>query len=149
MDLVLGQMIVDKTDLVLAGRLPALVHRTYNPIDAFGGIAGFGLGLGQGWALSVDVTLLEVNATLRRLVLPENARFDRVVQPDGSFIETKNAGFAGAVLTNQGGGAHRRRSRSASCGDSPGRFSTASTCSPRRSTATATASRLNGTTAAW
>ena len=45
-DLYLGQMIIEKTDLVLPGRIPAVIHRTYNSLDPFGAIAGFELGLG-------------------------------------------------------------------------------------------------------
>jgi RHS repeat-associated protein len=107
-DLTLGQFIVEKTDLVLPGRLPALVHRTHNPFDPFGGIAGFQLGLGPGWALSVDVVLLEESASLRRLVLPGNARFPFVRQPDGSFVNLMHPRFAGAVLT-QAGSTHTLR----------------------------------------
>lgn len=108
-DLALGQMIVEKTDLVLPGRLPAVVHRTYNPFDPFGAIAGFELSLGPGWALSVEVVLLEVNVTLRRLVLPGNARFEFVQQPDGSFVNTTHPRFTGATLIPEGAGRHRLR----------------------------------------
>jgi RHS repeat-associated protein len=108
-NLVLGQMIEEKTDLVLPGQIPAVVHRTYNPFDPFGGIAGFELGLGPGWALSVEVVLLEVNASLRRLVLPGNSRFHFTQQAPGSFVNTTHPRFAGAVLTAESGGRHRLR----------------------------------------
>jgi RHS repeat-associated protein len=108
-DLALGQMTVEKTDLVLPGRLPATIHRTYSPFDPFGGISGFELGLGPGWALSVDVVLLEVSPSLRRLILPGNARLDFPIQPDGSFAEPKDPAFGGAVLTDEAGGIHRLR----------------------------------------
>jgi RHS repeat-associated protein len=101
-DLALGQMIVEKTDLVLPGRLPAVVHRTYNPFDPFGAVAGFELGLGPGWALSVEVALQEETATLRRIILPGNARFAFIQQPDGTFVNTTHSHFAGAVLTQSG-----------------------------------------------
>lgn len=105
-DLALGQMVVEKSDLALPGRIPAHVHRTYNPIDPFGGIAGFQLGLGPGWALSVDVVLFEVNASLRRLILPGNARFDFVLLPGGGYVNTTNDLFAGAVLSIEAPGRH-------------------------------------------
>jgi len=101
-DLATGQMIVEKTDLVLSGRLPSVIHRTYNPFDPFGRIAGFELALGLGWALSVDVALQEENASLRRIILPGNARFAFVKQADGSFVNTTHPRFAGAVLTQSG-----------------------------------------------
>lgn len=108
-NLAIGQMIVEKTDLVLPGRIPAILHRTYNPFDPFGKIAGFELGLGQGWALSVDVILLEESATLRRLILPGDARFSFVRQPDGTFVNTTYPEFAGAVLTAGTQGDHTLR----------------------------------------
>jgi len=108
-DLALGQMRFSKTDLVLPGRVPALIRRTHYPIDPFGNIAGFQLGLGPGWALSVEMVILEVNASLRRLILPGAARFDFVLQPNGTFVQTTHRLFAGAVLSSQGGGAHRVR----------------------------------------
>lgn len=98
----LGQMTVDKLDLVLPGRIPALVHRTYNPFDPFASIAGFQLGLGAGWALSVDVVLLKESASLRRLILPGNSRFAFAKQPDETFVNTTHPQFAGAVLTDEG-----------------------------------------------
>ncbi len=102
-DLFLGQTIVEKTDLTLQGRIPAVIHRTYNPHDPFRGIAGFQLGLGPGWALSVDVVLEEESSKLRTLILPGNARFSFVLQPDGSFINTTRPRFAGATLSASGG----------------------------------------------
>lgn len=108
-DLALGQMIVEKTDLVLPGRIPAVIHRTYNPFDAFGSIAGVQLALGPGWALSVEVVLQNETTALRRLVMPGNARFAFVQQPDGTFLNTDHALFAGAVLTAGTDGTHALR----------------------------------------
>jgi YD repeat-containing protein len=108
-DLFLGQMIVEKTDLVLPGRIPAIIHRTYNPFEPFGAVAGFELGLGPGWALSVDMVVQAETATLRRLILPGNARFAFVQQPNGTFVNTTHARFAGAVLTAGASGTHTLR----------------------------------------
>jgi YD repeat-containing protein len=108
-DLDLGQLIVEKTDLVLPGRIPAVIHRTYNPLDPFGGIAGFELGLGPGWALSVEVVLQAETSSLRRLILPGNARFAFFLQRDGTFANTTNRHFAGAVLTTETGDGHTLR----------------------------------------
>jgi RHS repeat-associated protein len=110
-DLGTGLMLVSKTDLVLPGRLPAVVRRHFNPLDAFGRVAGFELPTGPGWALSVDVVLLEESASLRRLILPGNARFAFARQPDGTFVNTTYPDFAGAVLSPEPGGAHRLRFR--------------------------------------
>ena len=58
-DLGTGFMVVDKTDLVLPGRLPAVLRRSYNPQDPYGRVAGFELATGPGWTLSIDVVLLQ------------------------------------------------------------------------------------------
>ena len=108
-DLFLGQMILEKTDLVLPGRMPVAIHRTCNPLDPFGGIAGFQLGFGPGWALSTEVVLQEETPFLRRLILPGNARFAFVLQGANSFINTTERRFAGAVLTADGQGGHTLR----------------------------------------
>jgi RHS repeat-associated protein len=114
-DLALGQQILEKTDLALPGQIPAVVHRTYNPFEPFGGIAGFELGLGPGWALSVEVVLLElvtgsgVPMPIRRLILPGNAKFDFQRQADGTYAHATHPRFAGAVLTPEAEGAHRLR----------------------------------------
>jgi YD repeat-containing protein len=105
-DLALGQMIVEKTDLVLPGRMPVVIQRTYNPFDPFGAIAGFQLGFGPGWALPVDMVLQEETASLRRLILPGNARIPFGRGAQGSFINTTDPSFAGAVLTADGQGGH-------------------------------------------
>jgi YD repeat-containing protein len=101
-DLATGLFLVDKTDLVLPGRFPIVFHRTYNPIEPFGGIAGFELGLGRGWALSLDVVLLEGTSSLRTLILPGNSRFAFPQQAPGTFVNTTHPRFAGAVLTQTG-----------------------------------------------
>jgi YD repeat-containing protein len=108
-DLAMGQMIVEKTDLVIPGRLPAVVHRTYNPIDPFGSIAGFRLNLGAGWAFSVEVVLLEVSTQLRRIILPGNSRIDFTQVALGVFTNSSRPEFAGATLTTEAGGEHLLR----------------------------------------
>ena len=97
-------MIIEKTDLMLPGRMPVVIHRTYNPFDPFGAVAGFQLGFGSGWSLSTEVVLQEETPSLRRLILPGNARIAFVPGPHGSFINTTDHGFAGAVLTADGQG---------------------------------------------
>ena len=84
-DLGTGLMVVDKTDLVLPGRLPAVLRRSYNPQDPYGRIAGFELATGPGWTLSIDVVLLQEASGARRLILPGNSRFAFVLQADGKI----------------------------------------------------------------
>lgn len=105
-DLGTGLMVVDKTDLILPGRMSAVLRRSYNPHDPFGRIAGFELATGPGWTLTIDVVLLRESASLRRLVMPGNARFTFVAQADGTFTNTTSPDFAGAVLTPQPDGGH-------------------------------------------
>jgi RHS repeat-associated protein len=100
-DLFLGQQIEERTDLVLPGRIPAVIHRTYNPEDPFA-IKGLTLGLGPGWAFSVDVVLLQASPMLQRVILPGNARSDFAQQGPGTFINSDNLLFMGAVLTASG-----------------------------------------------
>src|SRR5205823_4606857 len=85
-NLAIGQHLVDAVDLLQPGRLPAVAYRRYNPFDAFGRIAGFELFLGQGWALSLDIAQLDVHPSLRRLVMPGNARYEFARQSDGRTV---------------------------------------------------------------
>lgn len=104
-NLAIGQMIVEKTDLVLPSRLPLTIARTYSPFPAF----NRDLNLGKGWTLSVDVAVLAPNTVLRRVVLPGNSRFEFVQQPGGQFTNSTHPLFAGAILTDEGSGIHRLR----------------------------------------
>jgi RHS repeat-associated protein len=108
-NLAMGQHLVDAVDLLQPGRVPAVVYRTYNPFDAFGRIAGFELFLGQGWALSVDVALLDITTSLRRLVMPANARYEFARQSDGRFVNQTNPRFRNAAITDEGGGVQALR----------------------------------------
>ena len=108
-NLAMGQHLVDAVDLLQPGRIPAVVYRTYNPFDAFGRIAGFELFLGQGWALSVDVALLDVNASVRRLVMPGNARYEFAREPDGRFVNRGHPRFRGAAIIAEPDGAQTLR----------------------------------------
>jgi RHS repeat-associated protein len=108
-DLGTGIFTVEKTDLVIPGRLPMIVRRHFNPLDPFGRVAGFELPTGPGWTLSVDAVLLEESASLRRLIMPGNSRYPFARQADGTFANATDADFAGAVLTVEPAGRHRLR----------------------------------------
>ncbi len=103
-NLAIGQHLVDAVDLLQPGRIPAVVYRRYNPFDAFGRIAGFELFLGQGWALSLDIALLDINQSLRRLVMPGNARYEFARQSDGRFGNRTNPRFRGATISDEADG---------------------------------------------
>ncbi len=108
-NLAIGQHLVDAVDLLQPGRIPAVVYRRYNPFDAFGRIAGFELFLGQGWALSLDIALLDVNQSLRRLVMPGNARYEFARQSDGRFVNRTNPRFRGATISEEADGVQALR----------------------------------------
>ncbi len=104
-DLATGVFVVEKTDLVLAGRSPVVLSRTYNPFDPFGTISGFQPALGPGWYLSTDVILLPGitffggPSNLVRLILPGNTRLDMQRQANGTFSNDSHPLLKGAVLT--------------------------------------------------
>ncbi len=108
-DLGTGLFIVEKTDLVLPGRLPVTIGRSYNTLDPFGGIAGFELALGQGWYLSMDVFILQTGASLAYLIMPGNARIDLTRQPNGTFQNANDPFVSGAVLSTLPGGDQQLR----------------------------------------
>ena len=102
-DLSTGRFMAQKTDLVLPGRLPLTLSRTFNAQDPYGGTAAVSLGLGQGWLLSVDVSLLPLpGGQVFRLILPGNSRLDLVQQPDGTYRNATHPFLSGAVLTGTG-----------------------------------------------
>jgi RHS repeat-associated protein len=106
-DLATGLLILAKTDLALPGRLPAFAHRVYNAVDPFGRVAGFELPTGPGWALSVDVALVEDGADARLLVMPGNARLAFARSGPATFTSGGSPDLAGAVLHADAGGEHR------------------------------------------
>ena len=108
-NLAIGQHLVDAVDLLQPGRIPAVVYRTYNPFDAFGRIGGFELVLGQGWALSVDIALLDVSAAVRRLVMPGNARYEFARETDGRFVNRSHPRLRGTAIVQEPDGVQALR----------------------------------------
>ncbi|MGH7274363.1 MAG: RHS repeat-associated core domain-containing protein, partial [Nitrospiria bacterium] len=108
-DLATGIYSLSETDLVLPGRTPVIVNRSYNPFDPFRALALFGSGLGRGWYLSFDVTLLSPNAELVRLILPGNSRLDLVRQSGVTFTNSTHPSLKGAVLKTLPEGGHQLR----------------------------------------
>src|SRR5262249_8299198 len=108
-NLAMGQHLVDAIDLLQPGRVPAVVYRRYNPFDAFGRIAGFELFLGQGWALSVDIALLDINASVRRLVMPGNARYEFSRDSANRFLNGTHPRFRGATISEETDGTQTLR----------------------------------------
>ena len=106
-DLATGLLVLEKTDLALAGRVPALLYRVYNAVDPFGRVAGFELSTGPGWTLSVDVALIDDGSEARLLVMPGNARVLLSRGSDGAFRSGTTPQLAGAVLHAEADGEHR------------------------------------------
>lgn len=93
-----GMFALEQTDLVLPGRLPIRIARSYNPFEAFGGVSGLTLSFGNNWVLSYDVTLFQIGNAFR-LVLPANKRIDFTLQPDGTYQNKLYASMQGAVFS--------------------------------------------------
>ena len=106
-DLATGLFVLEKTDLVLPGRIPAFVHRVYNAVDPFGRVAGFELPTGPGWTLSVDVVVIDDGPQARLLVMPGNARVSFAGTGDGTFTNRTTPDLAGATLYAEPAGDHR------------------------------------------
>ncbi|MDF0643088.1 MAG: IPT/TIG domain-containing protein [Nitrospira sp.] len=100
-DLGTGIFVLKKTDLVLPGRLPVTITRTYRTLGT--NLGPFGLGTSH----TYDV-ILRQDGDLRRLLLPGGARVAFPKQPDGTFRNLTDPAYRGAVLT-EGGGGHSLR----------------------------------------
>ena len=96
-DLGTGIFVLKKTDLVLPGRLPVTITRTYRTLGTNAG--PFGLGTSH----SYDV-ILQQDGDLRRLLLPGGVRVAFPQQSDGTFRNLTDPTYRGAVLTEVGGG---------------------------------------------
>jgi RHS repeat-associated protein len=94
-DLGTGIFVLKKTDLVLPGRLPVTITRTYRTLGTNAG--PFGLGTSH----SYDV-ILRQDGDLRRLLLPGGVRVAFPKQSDGTFRNLTDPAYRGAVLTATG-----------------------------------------------
>jgi len=95
-DLATGLFTMQKTDLVLPGRMPLALTRTFrNQGQAVGPF-------GRGSAHSYHV-LLGAQASQRILLLPDGRRVAFVRQPDGTYKNLVDMSFQGAVVTEPGG----------------------------------------------
>ncbi|MEK6526336.1 MAG: DUF6531 domain-containing protein, partial [Nitrospirota bacterium] len=92
-DLATGQFTLEKTDLVLPGRLPVVFSRHYRTQGPASG--PFGPNTNQ----SYDIRILIENNTPGTLILPGGKRLPLVRQPDGTFRNVTDPQFRGAVLT--------------------------------------------------
>lgn len=95
-----GEESPTETDLGCGGRVALRWSRTYNPVDAFGGIGGANGSLGWGWTSNYDALLLAQNDQVL-IVMPGN---DRVRFSAGAvgFSNGDDPRYAGASLTKVG-----------------------------------------------
>jgi RHS repeat-associated protein len=96
-DLATGLFLLQKTDLVLPGRLPVTVTRYYRTNGTSAGP------FGPGTSHTFHVLLL-IQSDLRTVVLPQGNRVAFVRQPDGTYRNGMDPAFRGAVLGSAGAG---------------------------------------------
>jgi YD repeat-containing protein len=95
-DLESGVFTLRRTDLVIPGIIPIVFGETYRSQDNPAG--RFGIGASDFY----DYRIRAVNGTTAILQLPTNARYQFVVQPDGTYINTNIYWLAGARLYDSG-----------------------------------------------
>ena len=95
-DLATGLLVVTKTDLVLPGRLPVTLTRTYQTNGSTNGP------FGRGTTHTTQIVML-VEGNQRAVQLGDGRRFTLTLQPDGSYRNLTDAGLQGVVLTSPGG----------------------------------------------
>lgn len=99
-----GNETPEETDLYVSSIVDLMAHRSFNPYEPFNNIAGTVLSLGLNWTLGYDITLLNLNASLVRIIQPGNIRTDFTPDGQGGFSTSKNRAFDGAVLKQDSGG---------------------------------------------
>ncbi|MBZ0160622.1 MAG: DUF6531 domain-containing protein [bacterium] len=104
-DLSTGIFILTQTDLVLPGRIPVSLTRTYRSGDTAPG--SFGIGT----TLTFDDVLLQTASTVLTYAYEGNARTQFFKQPDGSYINTTIPAFRGARITTNPDGSRSLRYR--------------------------------------
>jgi RHS repeat-associated protein len=95
-DLASGLFVMQKTDLVLPGRVPLALTRTYRTLDDSPGP----FGPGTSHAYEISLQSLSVDALL--LTLSGNSRVLFARQPDGRFINSTEPGLRGTAITLSG-----------------------------------------------
>jgi len=98
-DVSTGFFYVDKTDMVLPGRLPAVVTRTYR--TNFTNPGPFGIGTSASFDISLQAPSIFNNETVV-LISPGNKQDIFSRQPDGTYINATSPSLRGAVLTQTG-----------------------------------------------
>ena len=98
-DVSTGYYYVDKTDMVLPGRLPVVVTRTYR--SNFNNLGPFGLGT----SASFDIALAAPDNFQNQsvvLISPGNKQDSFSVQANGTYVNTSSPALRGAVISTAG-----------------------------------------------
>jgi RHS repeat-associated protein len=98
-DVSTGFFYVDKTDMILPGRLPVAVTRTYRTNLPNAG--PFGLGTSASFEISLQAPSEFSNQAIV-LISPGNRQDIFSRQPDGTYINTTSPSLRGAVLSETG-----------------------------------------------
>ncbi len=98
-DLATGLFVLEKTDLVLPGRLPVTFTRSYRTNSTYAG--PFGTGTNHSYGVRLVVQNFYSNNT-KTLVFPDGVRLNFAPQPDGTFRNFTDPAYRGAVLTQTG-----------------------------------------------
>jgi RHS repeat-associated protein len=91
-DLNSGVFVFTKTDMVLPGRLPVTVTRTYRTLDSDSGVFGIG------WSSNFDLALQRAGNQIS-LILPGKTVVPFTLQTDGSFAALGDPGHRGSRIT--------------------------------------------------
>jgi RHS repeat-associated protein len=92
-DLVTGRFSVSQTDLVLPGRIPVSIQRTYRSENPRAGL------LGIGWDLDLYDTRLTTAGTSMSLILPDQSSYLLAPAGSGRWTNSTEPFLRGAVLT--------------------------------------------------
>lgn len=104
-DLSTGIFILTRTDLVLHGRIPVSLTRTYRSGDTAPGPFGIGT------TMTFDDVLFQTASTVLTYAYEGNARTQFFKQPDGSYVNTTVPAFRGARITTNPDGTRSLRYR--------------------------------------
>jgi len=92
-DLPTGRFVIQKTDLVMPGRIPVTIQRTYRSETPISGL------LGIGWTLDPYDTTLTTAGTSMSLILPDQSTNLFAPSGSGQWTNTQQTFLRGAVLT--------------------------------------------------
>ena len=91
-----GLLIVKKTDIILPGRIPIAVTRTYRTLSNVAGPFGIGT------SMNLDLRLTRIQNTIY-YIMPGNSRVTFSQRPDGAFENTTELVFRGVNITQESG----------------------------------------------